>query len=75
MTRPPATTEYRIRVVGHLDDTWNDWFDGLSIARNGDGTTSLVCDVDQAGLHGVLCRVRDLGLPLVSVVSERRSAP
>ncbi len=59
---------YRIRVKGHLDDRWSEWFGGLVIHLQEDGTTLLVGPiVDQAALHGVIIRIRDLGLPLLSV--------
>lgn len=59
---------YEIRVRGHLDPRWGEWFDGLSLTHEGDGTTLLSGTVvDQAALYGVLRKVRDLGLPLVSV--------
>ena len=59
---------YRIRVRGHLDDRWVDWFGGLELQREDDGTTVLFGPiVDQAALHGVLKGIRDLGLPLLSV--------
>lgn len=59
---------YRIRVRGHLDDRWSDWLGGLTVQRQDDGTTVLVGPVvDQAALHGVLARIRDLGLPLLAV--------
>jgi len=59
---------YHIRVDGHLDDRWSDWLDGLVIQRQADGTTLLVGPVvDQAALHGVLARVRDLALTLLSI--------
>ena len=59
---------YCFRVKGHLDDRWSDWFGGLAIHRQEDGTTLLVGPVvDQAALHGVIARIRDLGLPLLSL--------
>ena len=59
---------YRFRVRGHLDDRWSDWLGGLAVQRQEDGTTLLVgAVVDQAALHGVIIRIRDLGLPLLSV--------
>ena len=59
---------YEIRLKGHLDAKWADWFDGLTITRADNGETLLHGTlIDQAALHGVLRKVRDLGLPLVSV--------
>ena len=59
---------YEIRLKGHLDDRWADRFEGLTITRDDNGTTRLTGPiVDQAALHGVLKRVRDLGMPLLSV--------
>jgi hypothetical protein len=59
---------YEIRLKGHLDSRWVPWFDGLSITNESDGTTVIHgAVVDQAALHGLLQKVRDMGLPLVSV--------
>ncbi len=59
---------YRVCVQGHLDDRWSDWFGGLAVQRQPNGTTLLVGPVgDQAGLHGAIERIRDLGLTLISV--------
>jgi hypothetical protein len=60
---------YELRLRGHLDDKWADWFEGLTITRADNGETVLRGPiVDQAALHGVLRKVRDLGLPLLSVI-------
>jgi hypothetical protein len=71
---------YEIRVKGHLADRWAGWFDGMTLTREADGTTVLDGPVtDQSALHGLLRKVSDLGLPLVSVTPidqhERRSTP
>jgi hypothetical protein len=59
---------YKIRVKGHLDGRWSEWFDGLEITNLENGEAMLCGDiVDQAALHGVLAKVRDLGLPLIAV--------
>ena len=61
---------YAIRFKGHLDQRWADWFEGLSFTHHSDGTTLLAGPVaDQAALHGVLNKLRDLGLPIISVQS------
>jgi hypothetical protein len=60
--------QYEVRLKGHLDSRWSAWFDGLSLTEDSDGTTVIHGSViDQAALHGLLQKVRDLGLPLVSV--------
>jgi hypothetical protein len=62
---------YEIRIKGHLDDKWADWFDGMSMTRTDNGETLLQGPVsDQAALYGLLRKVRDLGLPLLSVVRQ-----
>jgi hypothetical protein len=59
---------YEIRLKGHLDSRWAAWFDGLSLTNESDGTTLIHGPVaDQAALHGLLQKTRDLGLPLISV--------
>jgi hypothetical protein len=66
-----AIVTYEIRVGGHLDARWAAWFDGLSLTHEHDGTTVIRGPVvDQAALHGLLQRVRDLGLPLISVTQN-----
>ena len=63
-----ARERYEIRLQGHLDAPWAAWFDGLSLTHESDGTTVIRGPVtDQAALHGLLKRVGDLGLPLLSV--------
>ena len=65
---------YRIEVKGHLDSSWSEWFDGLTIANEANGTTALIgVVVDQAALHGLIARVRDLGLPLLLVERVTKS--
>ena len=76
MSETHASTEdhyepglYEIRIKGHLDDRWANWFGGLTITLEDSGDTLLTGQVvDQAALHGLLRKVRDLGMPLLSVI-------
>jgi hypothetical protein len=74
MSRPPAgavpggPARYELRVQGVLEPSWSAWFDGLQVSSEPGGVTVLAGPVaDQAALHGLLAKVRDLGLPLLSV--------
>ena len=68
--------QYEIRVKGHLGSRWSAWFDGLSLTSEDDGITVIRGPVaDQAALHGVLSKLRDVGIPLVSVVQIFPDAP
>jgi hypothetical protein len=65
---PLRPVVYQIRIKGHLGSQWTDWFEGLTITLEEDGDTLLTGPiVDQAALHGLLKKVRDLGMPLVSI--------
>ena len=71
--RPDGSELHEIRVQGHLDDRWSDWMEGLVFTHESDGTTTLTGPLaDQAALHGVLTRIRDLALTIISV---RRLGP
>ena len=64
----PTASQYEIRLKGYLDARWVDWFEGLTITLEADGNTLLSGPVaDQSALHGLLKKVRDLGLPLLSI--------
>jgi hypothetical protein len=66
---PIQPASYEIRIAGHLPPEWVDWFEGLTIKLEEDGNTLITGPViDQAALHGLLKKVRDLGMPLVSVI-------
>jgi hypothetical protein len=75
MTQPEASliglsepAQYELRIQDHLDTRWAAWFDGLSIDHEPDGTSVIRgAVVDQAALHGLLAKVRDLGLRLIAV--------
>jgi len=59
---------YRIKVKGHLDSSWSEWFEGLAVTNEENETTALTGTVaDQAALHGLIAKVRDMGLPLLLV--------
>jgi hypothetical protein len=83
MSAPHTSTDdqytlgrYEIRLKGQLDARWAVWFDGLSLTHEGDGTTVIHGRVvDQAALHGLLQQVRDLGLPLISVLRVEPNPP
>jgi hypothetical protein len=66
---------YEIRVEGHLAADWSDWFEGLTICQELNGETVLSGPLDQAALHGVLAKVRDLGLTLVAVSRRMQGEP
>ena len=72
----PEARRYEIRLAGRLDAHWAAWFDGLAVSQESDGTTVIRGSVaDQAALHGLLQRVRDLGLPLVSLTRVDTELP
>ncbi len=69
---------YRLRINGHLDQHWSSWFGDLTLTREDDGTTCLTGAIaDQAELHGLLSKIRDLGVTLISVevVDARTTEP
>ena len=73
---PPEARRYEIRLGTHLAPRWATWFDGMTLSRASDGTTVLTGPVaDQAALHGLLAKVRDLGVPLVAVTQLDAERP
>lgn len=70
------TERYEIRVTGHLAARWAAWFEGMTLTTQDDGTTLIAGPIaDQSALHGLLRKLGDLGLPLVSVTPTTRSTP
>ena len=72
----PEAARYEVRLAGHLDARWAAWFDGMTVGHERDGTTLISGPIpDQAALHGLLQRVRDLGLTVVSVIRDEADPP
>jgi hypothetical protein len=70
------SSTYEIRVEGRLEPRWAAWFDGMTLTASTDGSTSISCPVvDQAALHGLLRKLRDVGLPLISVTQLVAPSP
>ena len=70
------TGGYEIRTQGRISDRWSEWFDEMVLVNEPDGTTLIRCPaLDQAALHGLLAKVRDLGLPLISVTQTHDPSP
>ena len=71
MPNKRTPVRYRIRVKGHLGPQWSEWFDQMTVTLEANGTTTLSGPVaDQAALHGLLVRVRDLGLELIEICQD-----
>ena len=76
MSAPADPATYLLRVEGHLDPHWSPWFGDLTLTHCSNGTTTLQGAVnDQAELHGILTRIRDLGVTLLSVAAEDPPGP
>lgn len=68
--------QYEIRVKGHIPHRWTTWFEGLTLVNDDDGTTVIRGELaDQAALHGVLAKLRDVGIPLVSIAQVSPESP
>jgi hypothetical protein len=66
---------YGIRIQGHLQDRWAEWFEGLTLTRESDGTTTLCGPLpDQTALHSILLKIRDMNLKLISVSQIERNS-
>jgi hypothetical protein len=73
---PAPGSRYEIRIQGHLDAHWDDWFEGLTVTNYADGTTTLSgVVIDQAGLHGLLGKIGGLGMTLISVNAMNSDQP
>lgn len=67
-SKKPTIKNYEIKISGHLDDNWSDWFEGLTFTHDSDDTTTLHCPLpDQAALHSILLKIRDMNIKLISV--------
>jgi hypothetical protein len=66
---------YEIRVEGHLAADWSEWFEGLAVCHETSGETALSGSLDQAALHGILAKIRDLGLVLIAVNRKMQGEP
>jgi hypothetical protein len=74
--QPQPESWYELRLQGHLDSRWSSWLDGMDLTRHSDGTTVVRGPVvDQAALHGLLARIRDIGVPLLSVTRVEADQP
>ena len=73
--RRHEATQYEIRLKGHLDGSWADWLGGMSLTHESDGTTVVGLVADQAALHGLLQKLRDIGVTLISVNESEPEPP